>query len=229
MTLRQTLLRMLGLLLLVSSIDTQAQTLKERSADQIRMADATVDSAEKEVERAEQQLADTLAELEEASKSARALYDEAKAFENEAAEIRRDIWLKTEEKQKELEALAGAVDQQAAARFERWLEASKPASTVKKKELQARGDLKKARTALQQAIAERSATREKIENSFKENHPPHLAVVRVFGEEGVVYHGVWVPEKEILDRRIAVLAAAIAHFPVIVDQVVADRSAMIDN
>lgn len=83
----------------------------------------------------------------------------------------------------------------------------------KEKERIAQGELQTAQDRLAEAVRRRDELRNSTNADFANRLPPHLDVVKVYSGNNVVYHGRWIPKRQDLAERIAVLQAIESKLP----------------
>jgi hypothetical protein len=94
-----------------------------------------------------------------------------------------------------------------------WQQAVEEAHNRKEDIAEPLSALDRAQEELAEAIAHRLGVRRQIEMEFRDHLPPWVTDVKVFGQDGTVYHGYWIPQNEQLRRRMAALDASINHAP----------------
>ena len=84
-----------------------------------------------------------------------------------------------------------------------------------------------AQQKLAAAVAHRLEVRRQIERAFEEHLPPWVTDVKVHGQDGLVYHGYWIPQNEQLRQRMAALGAFVHHAPARLDEIQDDLNTAI--
>lgn len=114
------------------------------------------------------------------------------------------------------------------AAFVEWERAVESAHRNKDRVAQALAVLDKAKEGHDQAIAHSLQIRQQIEEEFKQHLPPWVMDVKVTGQDGLMYHGHWIPQKAQIHRRMAAHKAFITHAPERLSAIQQDLNLAID-
>ena len=103
--------------------------------------------------------------------------------------------------------------QTVATAFKEWERAADAANQEKFRTADVLKKLDQAKAVHEQAVAHSLKIRKQIEEAFKEHLPPWVTDVKVIGQDGLMYHGHWIPQEEQINRRMAAHRALITSSP----------------